>query len=249
VRIQSLTVMVLATLVAGSANAAVKYYDSSKNNGSPGDQKRISINLCPPVIFTPDSLIGYQKITDDGSGTITLDHTSANTTQITDLGADILTPVFGPGAFIFIDGQIERKAVNHISNTSSIGQHGPSGTGPNQSAEWGVVTGWQASGVQFCIASPITICNQNGFVHGATTVYILPSTTYNLGTWNFDAAGDMESADWFLIRTSNGGLSNNHYLPRGAFVGAALPALPIVGFGILALGLAVVGGRAIAGRK
>ena len=63
-KIQSLTVMILATLVAGSANAAVKYYDSSKNNGSPGDQKRISINLCPPVIITPDSLIGYQKITD-----------------------------------------------------------------------------------------------------------------------------------------------------------------------------------------
>jgi hypothetical protein len=241
--------MVLAILVAGSANAEVKSYDSNANNGSPGDQKRISINLCPPVVITANTLLGYQKITDNGTGTVTLDHTNANTTQITDLSGDLLVPVFGPGAFIFIDGQIKRKAGPTTSNTSGIGGHGPSGTGPGQSAEWGVVSGWTSTGFQFCISSPITICNQNGFSHGATTGYILPSTTYNLGTWNFDAEGDMQSSTWFLIRTSNGGLSNNHYLQRGAFVGAALPALPIVGFGILALGLAVVGGRAIAGKK
>ena len=77
---------------------------------------------------------------------------------------------------------------------------------------------------------------------------ILASDTYNLGTWNFDAVGDL-SATWIITRTSAGGLSNSQELHRGAFVGASLPALPLVGFGALALSLAVIGGRALFGKK
>ena len=59
----------------------------------------------------------------------------------------------------------------------------------------------------------------------------------------------MQAVTWYITRTSNGGLSNNQNFLRGTFVGAALPALPLVGFGILALGLAVAGGRRLAGKK
>lgn len=247
--IRLLLTTAVISLLASTAGAAVKVYDASTSNGTPGDQRRISINLCPPLTSTPDSLGGNSSITDNGTGTVTLTHVGADTKQITDLSGDILVPIFGPGAFIFIDGDIQREASGNESNASGEGAHGPSSTAPGSTTEWGVVTGWTATGVQFCISSPVTICNQNGFVHGQTTVYILPSTSYNLGTWNFDASGDMEAETWFLIRTSNGGLSNNHYRMRGVFVGAALPALPLIGFGALALSLAIVGGRSLIGKK
>jgi len=241
----------LACFIAGNASAAVKSYDMTENNGARGDQKRISINLCPPIALTPNTLIGTHELTDTGSGTVTLNRVSGNTKQITDLSGDILIPIFGPGAFIFIDGDIRRSAGSAAttSTTAGIGAHGPSSSAAGSSAEWGAVSGWVSTGFQFCVSSPVTICNQNGFVHGQTSIYILPSTSYNLGTWNFDADGDMQATSWFLIRTSNGGLSNNHYLMRGIFVGSALPALPLVGFGILALSLAVVGGRSLMGKK
>lgn len=60
----------------------------------------------------------------------------------------------------------------------------------------------------------------------------------------------MAPASGLIIRTSNGGLSNNHMLARGAFVGSALPGLPLVGFGVLAVTLVVIGGgRSIVGKK
>ena len=241
----------LACLIAGNATAAVKSYDMTEDNGARGDQRRISINLCPPLAYTPDTLIGRHQLEDDGAGTVTAKSIEANTKQITDLSGDLLVPIFGPGAFIFIDGDIRRSAGGPTvtSTTSGIGGHGPSGAAPGESTEWGVISGWQSTGFQFCIASPVTICNQNGFQHGQTTIYILPSTSYNLGTWNFDANGDAEQSSWLLIRTSNGGLSNNQYVLRGLFVGSALPALPLVGFGVLALSLAVVGGRSLMGKK
>ena len=247
---KTLVLVVLVSLISGSASAAVKYYNSDAANGAPGDTRRISINLCPPTTFGAGEIFGFQKLIDDGLGTVTLDGIEINTASLTDLSGDLLVPVFGPGAFIFIDSDIERtRSGLATSTTSGVGGHGPSGTDPGQSAEWGLVTGFVASGGAFCIASPVTICNQNGFSHGATSAYIIPSTSYNLGTWNFDAEGDMEAATWYLTRTSNGGLSNNHNLLRGAFVGSALPALPLVGFGILAFGLAVAGGRVLVGKK
>ena len=95
----------------------------------------------------------------------------------------------------------------------------------------------------------MTICNGAGFAHGQTVTPVLPSDTYNMGTWNFDAAGDYTSDTPYIQRTSNGGLPNRRYDPRGAFQGASLPALPLVGFGALALSLAVIGGRAVLGKK
>ena len=77
---------------------------------------------------------------------------------------------------------------------------------------------------------------------------MLASDTYDLGTWNFDAVG-YEAAQRHITRTSNGGLTNNGGNYRGAFVGASLPALPLVGFGALALSLAVIGGRSLLGKK
>ena len=59
----------------------------------------------------------------------------------------------------------------------------------------------------------------------------------------------MEAEHQHITRTSNGGLTNNGGKHRGDFVGASLPALPLFGFGALALSLAVIGGRALLGKK
>jgi len=202
------------------------------------------------IVTTIDGLEGYRRLNDDGLGTVTLDEFVSVADNITDIGPDLLITVFGPGAFIFIDNTATTSITStHPSNSSGIGAHGPSGTAPGETAEWGVVSGFVNTGSNFCLSSPVTICNQNGFAHGSTLPTVLPSSTYDLGTWNFDAEGDLLAETWYLTRTSNGGLSNNHVLVSGNFVGSALPALPLIGFGALALSLAVLGGRALVGKK
>jgi hypothetical protein len=244
---RSIPLLVLALVcLAGSSFAASKTYDSSPTNGTPGDQILSTTNLCPPVQLTPDSSFGHALIDDDDAGTVSLDVTILDISLI-DLGADQLTVTFGPGAFIFIDNRSSNTNVppGGSVHTAVFG----SGTDPGESAIWGIVSGWAISGSRFCVSSPVSICNQNGFAHGATVPPVAESGTYNLNTWAFDAVGDYESAAPYIFRTSNGGLSNNQYRLRGAFHGSSLPALPLIGFGALALSLAVIGARSLMGKK
>ena len=245
-----LTIAATTVALAGSAQAAVKFYDSDLLNGAPQDQRRIANNLCPPIITTLGSLGGHKQVSDDGLGTVTLEEYISSSDNLTDIGPEVLGPVLGPGAFIFLDNQSTRTMdAAQTSNTSGIGAHGPSGTAPGQSAEWGVLSGFSTTGFNFCVSSPAALCNQNGFAHGQTVASLNPSTSYDLGTWSFDAEGDLEATTFYIVRTSNGGLLNTQELVRGSFVGASLPALPLLGFGTLALGLAAIGARSLLGRK
>jgi len=249
-RILAAASFVLASF-AGSASADIKYYDASANNGLKGDFWNYATNLCPPLQISPGILQGFAKIEDDSSGTVTLTQREVQITTLIDLGPDQLTVTFGPGAFIFIDAATTgNPTAGQTSNTTGIGVHGPSSTAPGSTVEWGEISGWTATGTQFCISSPVTICNNAGFGHGVTVSPVKPSTSYNLGTWAFDASnGDFQITEPYIERTSNGGLQNSRYNIRGAFVGSALPALPLIGFGALALSLAVIGGRSLVGRK
>jgi hypothetical protein len=249
-RIQSVLILVAATMLAGTAQAAVKAYSSSNDNGSPGDTRGISINVCPPITTSIGVLEGHVLLDDDGLGTVTLSEISDVQDVIIDPGVGPLISVFGPGAFVFIDARLTRNIVSpQSSNSSGIGAHGPSSTAAGASTEWGILSAWQITGFLFCLSSPVAICNENGFSHGTTIPQELPSTTYDLGTWNFDSTGDYEATTWYLRRTSNGGLSNQSSLYRGAFHGASLPALPLAGVAALALGLAAIGGRALLGNR
>jgi hypothetical protein len=240
----------LALCLAGSAQAAVKFYDSSSNNGEPHDLGRTSLTTCPPIANTPDGLEGFTSITDDNTGTVTLEQHLQIRDSLTDLGEGQLVPVFGPGAFIFVRISSTTFTTNPVvSNTSGIGTHGPSGTDPGESIEWGVVSGWAITGLAFCLSSPVESCEDNVGPHGATVPQILESATYDLGTWNFDTVGDLEAANFYIARTSVDSLSNITTLITGSFMGASLPALPLVGFGALALSLAVLGGRALLGKR
>ena len=243
--IVSFAVGAAALFLAATAEAATKAYDSSIANGSPGDRTLFSFNLCPPIATTPNILEGSATIDDDALGTVTLNDLSITVNTVTDLGADQLTSTFGPGAFIFTFGFSTLSITSPSnSNSSGVGAHGPSGTAPGASAEWGVISGFSVTGVQFCISSPVSICNENVVAHGTTAQAILNSPTYDLGTWAFDAVGDYES-DPYIFVTANGGLTNGQQVLRGAFHGTSLPALPLIGFGALACALVAVGGRAL----
>ena len=248
-RIHAALIAAVTLSLAGSAQAVTKLYDSTATNGSPHDFINTATNLCPPVQTSPGYMEGFTQITDDGLGTVTLDELNVTITNLIDLGPDQLVTTFGPGAFIFIDSKTTSNGSPLVSNTSGVGAHGPSGTDPGDTAEWGVLSGWSSTGSNFCLSSPVAICNQAGFAHGQTVLPVPPSTTYNLGTWNFDAEGDYAIDTPYVQRTSNGGLQNSSYNLRGNFVGDALPALPLLGFGALALSLAVIGGRSLMGKK
>jgi hypothetical protein len=219
----------IISIAAGSAQAAVKFFSSDKDNGIPGD-----------VLF------GNVELADDGLGTVTI----SGLNSISEANADIpnLDNLFGPGAFFFLElSATSSLAGPHVSNTGGIGGHGPSSTSPGASAEWGVVSGWQVTGFTYCLSSPVDICNENTYSHGSTVPVVLDSNTYDLGTWTFDSVGDYDGG-YYITRTFNGGIGNGQSRLRGAFLGASLPALPLIGFAGLAAGLAVVGARAMLGK-
>ena len=250
-RIFQILVAVLVLSLAGSAQAVVKFYSSDPENGTPGNTSRISINLCPPFISSPDTIGGFTKLTDDEAGTVELSELvqCCAGSGLTDLSGDILVPIFGPGSFIFIDAGTTTSITTPHSSSDGASGASASTVATTGSIAWGVVSGWVITGLQFCLASPVAICNENGFSHGMTVPGALESTTYNLGTWVFTAVGDIEATQQYITRTSNGGLSNNGDVVQAALHGSAIPALPIVGFGALALSLAAIGGRALLGKK
>ena len=234
------------TLLASSSLAATKAYDSSHANGRPGDSILASTTLCPPVQTALDDIIGFSILDDDGLGSVTL-AVSIQGVNVIELGADQLTPVYGPGAFVFLDSKTTSTNAAPGS-TPHVGLPG-SGTDPGEAAVWGIISSWSLSGATFCISSPVAICNDVTFTHGVTILPTLTSGTFNLGTWAFDAIGDDEATTPYIFRTGAGGLTNNQIVMRGAFHGSSLPALPLVGLGALALSLAVIGGRSLMGRK
>lgn len=232
---QSILIPAVCLALAGSSQADIKFYDSSTLNGTPGDVLVNIPQFCPPVDSTPGGLEGFASLEDHGLGTVTLNELVSSIDDLLDAGSEILSPLFGPGAFFFADVRATYSITgSQLSNTSGVGARGPSGTGPGDSVEWGVVSGWEARGSNFCISSPTSVCNQNGFVHGLTVAIALPSDTYNLGTWNFDAEGDLEPADFYILQTSfrRSGQpqpASAWLVPRREPSGAAAPGLRRVG--------------------
>jgi hypothetical protein len=248
--VRSFVIVALSMFVAGLAAADIKYYSADAENGVPGDVRVLGQDS-PPVIVSFGVLQGYQHLTDDGAGTVTLEELVSVQRRMSEFGPDILVSVLGPGAFFFAELQ-STITINlpAVSNTTGIGPHGPSGTAPGQSTEWGVVSGFEITGYDFCLSSPAAVCNENGFAHGMTVATTqLGSDTYDLGTWTFDAVGDMEAASYYITRTATGGTANVSHFLRGSFHGASIPALPLVGFGALLAALAVAGVRSATGRR
>jgi len=241
-KIQHLVLAAALVAMATPALGTVKVYSAHPDSGIPGDAIMYSTGLCPPIDPTPGTVHGENTLTDTGSGTVTMtDHAPVNVVFI-DYDTGALTGIFGPGSFVF---------VNNRSTWFLTGQPtGPGSTAPGGSMTWGVISGWKATGRNFCIGSPQTICTGSAMVPHGTTVPTAPlaSPTYDLGTWSFDAAGNLTGTQ-YITGTFNGGTSNRQRLMRGAYVGASVPALPLIGAAALALGLAVAGTRSVMRKK
>jgi len=227
--VKTLIAFLFLLIAPGLALADVKVYDQSIEGG---DFILVTNTLCPTTQVTPGIFEGSFEIDDAGTGTVTLDDYDVTSDRIVEVD---LTLFSGPGAFVFVE--------TSSTQVTSPGQTGTGSTAKSTGAvTWGVLSGFKSTGGQFCLSSPTTVCANNEFLHGATTPSVTNSPTYDLGTWSFDAAGDMEATP-YIFSTGNGGLSNTQREWRGVFVGASLPALPLVGFGALALTLVVVGVR------
>ena len=71
------TILVLFLLgFTSAAGAVVKLYDSTANNGSAGDAFLNSTNLYPPIVTTPDIVLGLAELDDPGLGTVTVNSLS-----------------------------------------------------------------------------------------------------------------------------------------------------------------------------
>jgi len=224
------------TFVASPAvRADVKVYDSTPPSSLGTDLIVNSPGLCPPISTTEGFYHGHATITDTGSGTVTLDELLITTDSV---GSFDTTNFFGPGAFVFTSALTTTRP--------APGQPGSGSTAPGGTVSWGILSGWSSTGATFCASSPTSVCiDSANLAHGVTVLASTESTTYDLGTWTFGSpAGDFEGTPYIFI-TNTGGTSNSIRRLRGTFVGASLPALPLVGFGALAVALAAAGGRAL----
>jgi len=228
--------MLLVLSSAGSALAEVKAYTGDINKG---DFLLYASTLCPPIQTTPGIFGGGYVLTDDATGTVTLN--SFATITSTTIPVDT-TFAFGPGSFIFVSAQQTTSATP--DQVSAAG----SSTAPSGSVGWGVLTGFSLTGGTFCLSSPTDTCTNSGRVHGVTVPPTPGSPTYDLGTWNFDANGDFE-AEPYIAGTGAGGTSNNQNELRGALQGPALPVLPLAGFGALGVALLTLGVRSVRKQK
>lgn len=242
-RIRNLILIAALVALATPALATVKVYDASVENGTGGSSISYSTTLCPPVTASPGKIQGAHTLEDAGGGTVSMNDFFLIDLVYTNYVPPTLDGVFGPGSFVFI------TASPTIQN-QSLPQTGTGSTAPSGSVAWGVVSGFTNTGVAFCISSPQTICTGGAMVaHGVTApLGAINSTTYDLGTWSFDAVGDL-SATQYINRTSNGGTSNGQRLITGSYVGSSIPALPLIGAGALALGLVVAGTRTVMRKK
>ena len=87
-RLRSFLTTVLILGLAGSAEAAVKFYNSDADNGTAGDFLNIATNLCPPTQTTAALLQGYSEIEDNGLGTVTMNNISITIATLIDQTAD-----------------------------------------------------------------------------------------------------------------------------------------------------------------
>lgn len=236
--------LVLPLLLAGlsPADAALKKYELFNTSFSnQGDEPPDGVHFPSAGPPTPGSVILFdtdvpgsprlRKIIDTGNVTITVPVPSLQTSIF--LSNNDRT---GPG-------------VTKYLYTGSDGDAGPifTGTGNNgigQTIRWGTTTGWSVTGNQWCHSIPAVICTFADRMDLATTDPPLESTFYDLGTWYFHGTGFTSQA--FIQQYFTPSFGNNQFIFRGAVVrDGTVPALQLLGIGVLGLSLATGGAVAL----
>ncbi len=233
-----LLVLSAALLAVGPADAALKKYNLvnvTLTNQSGTDEQNYNhfFNPFPTVgavalvdATTPGSP-KLVKLLDNGNITITVPVPSLTTSIF--LSNNDRT---GPGV------------TEHL-----YGQPGPIFTGTGNvnagaTIRWGTVTGWSITGQIWCHSLPAIICTLADRMDKVTTDPPLESEFYDLGTWFFHGTG-FTSVPWIdqYFTTSFG--NNQWHLHAGVVRDGTVPAMELLGIGILGLSLATGGAVAI----
>ena len=246
----SLVALVWLGLSAGllTAEAAVKEYDFAPVD--PGQVVLRTPAFTPTTRFNPQEF-GHFFLDDNGLGSVT-----ANELTFGDDGA--LTVNFSfmsspPGSYFYTRQRTTRTAL--------MGGVGSGSTAPGGQVDWGLITGWSETGGTFCRSTPNFACTfiglaEDGSLPAIDGDRILASTSYDLGTWTFDALGSFEATPYItdVFEAEFGtplfpGLSNHSVVLRGRPIGVSLPALPVLGAGALGAAVLIAAARRLRGRS
>jgi len=238
--------VVLASLLAVSpANAALKKYrlnNTALTNQSDQDEQDF-------VHFAP-----HPNQPQAGPGTVLIDEGvpgSPKLRKLVDPGDVTVTiPVPSLTTSIFLSNN-DRSGPGVTFHIHGNGDQAPVFTGTGNTANgstirWGTVTGWSNSGSQWCHSIPAVICTLADRMDQATTDPPIESEFYDLGTWFFHGTGFTSVP--FLEQYFSTSFGNNQFTFRAPVVNDTMvPAMEILGIGIL--GLSLVTGGAIAIRR
>ena len=148
------------------------------------------------------------------------------------------------------------NAFVYVRTISTISpQTGQTGTGDSEGfVQWNPLSSWTPQGGVFCKSSNETgaplggpICALVGFSQEGTAAQTVPSAVYDFNLWTFDQEGDL-SSEPYLWQISANGAANTDYL-MNASLNVNIPALSILGFGVLGASLLFLGIRALRSQR
>jgi hypothetical protein len=212
--------------VACPATAVLKHFDLRWTSIAEFNTSSPSPKRFPPGSEQRDS----QAVIDDSNGGSPL--------------LKRLTLVYDFSTTIKIQASLFFFASQH-SEQGPRGSTSFTGTGDTATGiAWGLVTGWTITGGFFCHSTIAYYC---GFARGvdlATVDPVLQSPFYALGTWTFHGTG-FTSVPFVhqVAPPTSMSVGNDRYLLRGRLTAGIVPALPVLGVGLLGTSLLLAGAR------
>jgi hypothetical protein len=244
-------VALAATLAVAPSEAALKKYNfNNRSCSQQANQDPDCIVFANPGPPTPGSVIllseevpgspRLRKLVDTGNVTITVDVPSlAGTIFLSNADRT------GPGVTKYLYKSRDADAGPIFTGTG--------GTGAGQTVRWGLTTGWSVTGAQWCNSEPIAvICT---FADRMDEDTVDPPDeaaafggAYDLGTWYFHGTGF--TSQGFIQQYFTTDFGNNMFIYRGNLVrDGTVPALELLGIGVLGLSLATGGAVALRRKK
>ena len=222
-------------LLPGQAQAEVKSYTLDVINVLNNTTLTITGETSATLRFA-----GNVEINDESNASPTLTDFTLVRDSVLTTRPDVFA---GPNSYIYV------RLLS--SNTPAEA----TGTGDTEGfVKWDPLSSWTPLGGLYCKASneignPLGagICELLSFVQEGTQAATIPSPTYDFPLWTFDAQGDF-SSDSYIFVIQSGEASNQEYFARGK-LRINIPAMSIVGFGILAGGLSFLGVHALKRRR
>ena len=199
--------LLFSLMTTAPAPATMRAYEVGSAGGF--DHRLRNPQLSPSTGFAPrNGQWGAFFLEDEGGGTVTIDALRFGAdavftyydTGFMSCGFDETPPEIGHGAVVR----------SRFAISAAAGQVASGTTAPGGQIDWGVLSGFSRTGLVHCrsfkVLDPCDYCARVNQLEDATVAYDpIPSTTYDLGTWNFDSNGDFAATPYLLQTMSGGG--------------------------------------------